>query len=217
MNVKELQTLIGTTPDGQFGPASRAALSAHFTNKQAAAVNAADLTVFASKLGCTVQQIKAVAAVESAGGGFDNQGRPKILYERHLFHRLTDGKWSPTAFSLAAGGGYSESSWDKLGAACAKDPDAAFSACSWGKFQVLGMHWSKLGYSSPYELAHSTVNGEADHYELLVRYILTFGLVDELRALSRDPDDCRGFAKGYNGPAYIRFDYHTKLARAMAS
>lgn len=216
MTVAEIQALIGTTPDGVFGPASRAALSAHFTNLQAKAVGPADLTVLASKLGCTVKRITAVAAVESSGGGFDKQGRPKILYERHLFHRLTDGKWSPSPFSQSAGGGYSVSSWDKLGAACAKDPDAAFAACSWGKFQVLGMHWSKLGYASPYELAHSCVNSEADHYELLARYVLTFGLADELRALSRDPEDCRGFAAGYNGPAYRKFDYHTKLARAMA-
>ncbi len=216
MTPKDLQALIGTTPDGAFGPKSRAALVAHFTNLSAKAVGPADITVMASRLGCTSQQIRAVAAVESSGGGFDKQGRPKILYERHLFHRLTDGKWSPAPFSQSAGGGYSESSWDKLGQACAKDPDAAFSACSWGKFQVLGMHWSKLGYASPYELAVSTVASEADHYELLIRYVETFGLVDELRALSRDPEDCRGFAAGYNGPAYRKFDYHTKLARAMA-
>lgn len=216
MNVKELQALVGTTPDGAFGPASRAALVAHFTNLQAKAVTPADITIYAAKLGCTTKQLNAVAAVESAGGGFDKQGRPKILFERHIFHRLTDGKWSPAPFSQSAGGGYSESSWDKLGAACAKDPDAAFSSASWGRFQVMGMHWSKLGYASPYELAHSTVESEAAHFDLLARFILTFGLADELRALSRDPAGCVAFARAYNGSGYRQNKYDTKLAAAMS-
>jgi hypothetical protein len=29
--------------------------------------------------------------------------------------------------------------------------------------------------------------------------------------------DWRGFAKGYNGPAYEQNDYHNKLARAAAN
>lgn len=218
MNVPELQALIGAAPDGVWGPLSRAALVKHFINASAPAINDDQLGGFASRLGCTVKQLRAVARVESAGAGFDHSGRPKILFERHIFHRLTDGRWSAAgqSFSQSTGGGYGESSWDKLAAACGKDPDAAFSACSWGKFQVLGMHWSKLSYVSPYEIAHSTTEGEAAHYELLARYVLTFGLADELRALSRDPEDCRAFAAGYNGPAYRKFAYHTKLAEAMA-
>ncbi len=216
MNVKELQALIGTEPDGAFGPKSAEALRLHFTNASAPAVNDADMVAFASNLGCTVKQLRAVASVESSGGGFDAKGRPKILYERHLFHRLTDGAHSPASFSQASGGGYSESSWDKLAMACGADPDAAFAACSWGKFQVLGLHWSKLGYASPYDLAHSCVESEAAHYDLFARYIQTFGLVDELRAVSRDPEDCRGFAAGFNGPGYRKFNYHARIAEAMA-
>lgn len=216
MDIAQLQHAIGVAADGQWGPASRAGLIARFTNTKAPAVNDSNILSFASRLGCTTKQIKAVAQVESAGGGFDKQGRPKILFERHLFHRLTDGKYSPAPYSQSAGGGYKESSWDKLATAAGKDPDAAFAAVSWGKFQVLGMHWSKLAYASPFSLAVSTVTGEGEHYELLARYIETFGLVDELRALSTDPETCRGFASGYNGPGYRRFDYHTKLARAMS-
>lgn len=215
MDVKSLQRTLGVTPDGVFGKNSRAALSARFTNTRAPAVTPADIAALASRLGCSTKQIAAVARVESSGGGFDNKGRPKILFERHLFHRQTNGRWSTTAYSATAGGGYAQDSWEKLALACAKDPDAAFGSCSWGKFQVLGLHWSRLGYESPYALAVSTVATEAAHYELLARYIEKFGLADEMGALSRDPDDCRAFAKGYNGPAYERFAYHTKLAAAM--
>lgn len=220
MNIRELQTAIGTPADGQWGPASRTALLAAFTNTRAPASTAADMQACALKLGCTVKQLRAVASVESAGGGFDKQGRPKILYERHIFHRLTDGKWTGAGqgaveFSSPVRGGYSDDSWAKLGAACGKDPDAAFSSASWGKFQVMGMHWSRLGYASPYALAHSTVQSEAAHYDLLARFILTFGLVGPLRALSTDPVDCRPFASGYNGSGYRRNRYDEKLAEAM--
>lgn len=215
MDVKALQTALGVTADGQFGPMSKAALLAHFTNTAAPAVTPADITILASRLGCTSKQIAAVATVESSGGGFDNHGRPKILYERHLFHRQTNGRWSPAPFSQVKGGGYSESSWDKLAAACAKAPDEAFGSCSWGKFQVLGLHWSALGYESPYALAHATVESEYAHYDLLARYIEANGLTGKLRALSTNPDDCRPLARAYNGPKYEQFDYHNKLARAM--
>jgi hypothetical protein len=216
IDIRKLQATLGVKVDGAFGPISQDALRSRFTNINAPAVNNADILSFASRLGCTTKQIRAVAAVESGGAAYDKNGRPKILFERHLFHRQTGGKWSPSSFSDPKSGGYSEDSWAKLGTACAKDPDAAFGSCSWGKFQVLGLHWSKLGYAGPYELAFSTVADEGEHYELLARYIEAFGLVEELRALSRDPDDCRAFASGYNGSGYEKYAYHTKLAAAMA-
>lgn len=215
MTIEELQHAIGVAADGQWGPASRAELVAALTNRNAPAVTAAEIEAIADRLAARPPQLRAVAAVESSGGGFDVQGRPKILFERHLFHRLTDGRFSPAPFSLSAGGGYSESSWDKLCAAAGKDPGAALGACSWGKFQVLGLHWSKLGYASPWELAHSLTISEAAHYELFARYIEAFGLADELRAVSANPESCRAFAAGYNGPAYQKFAYHTRIAKGM--
>jgi hypothetical protein len=215
IDVKALQTALGVTADGVFGPISRGALIAAFTNTRAPAISPEEVVGYAAILGCTAKQLNAVAAVESSGSGFDGVGRPKILFERHLFHRLTQGKWTPAPFSEPISGGYSDDSWAKLTAACGKDPDAAFSSCSWGKFQILGAHWSKLHYDSPFGLAQSCVRSEAAQYELLVRFIETFGLSDELRALSADPDTCRPFAKAYNGPLYERNSYHRKLAQAM--
>lgn len=215
MTIAELQYAIGTAADGRWGPASSAALLAFFANQQAPAISTAEIATIAARLGCTVAQIAAVAAVESSGGGFDRNGRPKILFERHYFHRLTGGRFSPAAYSNPSAGGYDVDSWTKLAAACGKHPDAAFASVSWGKFQVMGAHWHDLGYASPFELAASTKTGEAAHYELLARFIEHNRLTDELRALSRNPNDCRAFARAYNGTGYERFDYHIKLARAL--
>lgn len=215
MNIAELQKAIGTAPDGKWGPASRAALLDHFTNKSAPAITPGQEQVIADRLSVSLRQLRAVAQVESSGSGFDNQGRPKILFERHYFHRLTDGKWSPAIFSDAKAGGYGDDSWNKLLAAAGRDPDAAFASCSWGQFQVMGAHWKALGYASPFALAASTVKDQAGHYELLTRFIERNNLKGAMAAISTDPEDCRAFARAYNGPAYAKGRYHEKLARAM--
>lgn len=220
MTPTELQLWLGThgqpvVVDGKPGPVTRAAIIAAFTNTCANAVTDSQIAAYALRLGCTAKQLRAVATVESGGSAYDAHGRPKILFERHLFSRLTAGKYDVCAFSNPDRGGYNEDSWEKLTLAACKDADAAFSACSWGKFQVLGAHWRELNYVSPIELAYSTVTGEAAHYELLVRFIEAEGLKTALKALSDDPETCRAFASRFNGPSYRQFDYHAKLARAM--
>ena len=216
MDVVTLQRAVGTTADGAWGPKSRNALAAAFSNPHPAALPPAEAAAIANHLGVTPRQLAAVAIVESAGGGFDRAGRPRMLFERHKFHRFTGGRHSVSTFSNPQAGGYSENSWDKLNDAIAKgEVDAAFMACSWGKFQVLGEFWRQLGHASPYALAHSTVAGEAGQYDLLCRFIAMSQLQDEMRALSANPETCRAFAKGYNGAGYARFDYHHKLADAM--
>lgn len=215
MNIADLQAQIGAKADGIWGPQSRLALNAFFTTARPTAAPAAQIEAIAQRLGCSLRQLAAVGAVESSGGGFDKQGKVKILFERHYFHRLTDGKWSHSAFSDPVAGGYGEDSWVKLGAACAKDPDAAFASASWGRFQIMGVHWESLNYRSPFALAASLIGSETGHYELLARFIEHNGLTDELRALSPDPEACRAFAQAYNGPRYEKYSYHIKLAKAL--
>lgn len=216
MNIIELQKAIGAKPDGIWGQGSRKALLTAFTNPKAEKLSASETKAFAKRLGVTEKQLMAVSKVESAGAGFDSSGKPKILFERHKFHKHTGGVYSVTPFSNPTGGGYNENSWDKLtGAIVTGAVDAAFMSCSWGKFQVLGEYWSDFDYDSPFALAFSTVASEAAHYELLCRYVEENGLQDEMRALSTNADTCRAFAKAYNGKTYEKFSYHTKLAAAM--
>lgn len=202
--------------DGDFGPASRAALLAAFSNPAAATVTPAEVAAFADRLGCTAKQLQAVAAVESSGSGFDPRGRPKMLFERHLFYRITDGRFGIKTFSAPEAGGYNLDSWTKLELACGCDVDAAFAAASWGKFQVLGSHWASLGYASPLDLAWSTVESEAGHYELLARFIQFNRMEDAIRTISRDSTSNIKFARLFNGPAYRTYSYDIRLARAMA-
>lgn len=220
MTVTELQRWLcahGQTVavDGKGGPLTRAAIMAAFSNDCAAAITAEEIETLAQRLGCSAKQLRAVSKVESGGSAYDNAGRPKILFERHKFHDLTGGKYSVASFSNPMGGGYGEDSWGKLVKAACLDPEAAFGSASWGKFQVMGLHWNSLGYPSALEMAYSTVTGEAAHYEMLARYIEKNGLKGALASLSTNPADNVAFAKGYNGPAFRRFNYDEKLAEAM--
>lgn len=220
MNIMELQHWLNwrgakLSADGLIGPATRGAFLAAFANTRAPAIAFSERQAIADDLGITPKQLNAIATVESRGGGFDVRGRPKILYERHIFHRLTNGAHSVALFSNPASGGYSHDSWDKLTQALGKDVDAAIMACSWGAFQVMGMHWAHLGYHSAIDMAHGMVVTERAHYEALSRFIRANGLTDAARRISANAETNRAFARGYNGSAYERRGYHRKLSEAM--
>lgn len=221
MNVADLQSWLNEhgqslVVDGKGGPATRAAIIDVFTNKEAPAVTPADIAQFAAELGCTTKQLNAIAKVESAGGGFLKSGLPKILFERHIFWRLTEGRYGHASFSNPTYGGYGEDSWEKLCQAACRDPHAAFSSASWGLFQIMGSHWAALDYRSAVAFAYSMSRSEGDQYEALVRFIIENRMQADVQRLSIRYADCVGLARKYNGPGYARNAYDKKLAAAMA-
>ncbi|WP_225205098.1 N-acetylmuramidase domain-containing protein [Novosphingobium huizhouense] len=217
MTIIDLQRAVGAAPDGQWGPRSRAALLAQFSNTRAAALSPGDIASAAVRLGCSIRQLNAVRKVESSGRGFDAAGRPKILFERHRFHKWTGGRFSPAAFSQRDSGGYNEDSWAKLNGAIATGAvEEAFQACSWGAFQVMGEWWDELDYDSPYAMARAAAESEAAQLDMLIRYIEHFRLQDELALLTSNPATCKPFAAAYNGAGYRRNLYDERLAAEMA-
>jgi len=223
LDVRTLQEKIGVLPDGVFGQKSKQALFAKLTNTAAPAITAADLDRAAAELSVPVGIIRAVRKVEAPRGAFDDEGRPSILYERHVANRNTDppGRYAashPSVFGGAYGpGGYGSfsSQYDKLALACAVDPEAAFRACSWGAFQVLGENAVALGYESAFDMALALTVSEAAHLDSFLRFVKVGKLDDELRACRPgDPVSCVPFVKAYNGPQWQKFDYANKLASA---
>lgn len=207
--------------DGLPGPKTREALIGIFANRNAPTVTDTEMAGFAARLGGTLKQMRAVAAVESGGSGFLVTGQPKILWERHHFWKRLQlnlpliSNPKPGGYTLDADKDGVNDSWEKLAEAAMYAPAWAIESCSWGKFQVMGFWWEKLGYESAIDFAWSMRESEAGHFEALVRYIQFNRLAPAFRALSADPETCRAFAAGYNGSGYRKFDYHTKLARAM--
>lgn len=208
--------------DGLDGPKTRRAFYELFANKNAPAVTDAQRTAFAKRLGGTLKQMRAVETVESGGSGFLPTGHPKILFERHYFFKriqiVIPGISNPKGggYTLDANNNGVNDSWEKLTEAAMRSPAYAMESCSWGKFQVMGAHWKHLGYASAAEYAWSMRESEAGHYEALVRYIQRNSLAGAFQRLSTNPNDCRDFARGYNGTGYAAKGYHEKLAEAMS-
>jgi len=106
LQIKTLQSTIGTAADGVFGPGSRAALLAKFTNRAAPAITEAEFQAAADRWQVPVKHIRGVRKVEAPRGAFDDQGRPSILFERHKFRNNTDpvGRFNKTHSDLSGPG-----------------------------------------------------------------------------------------------------------------
>lgn len=168
----------------------------------------------AEDLGCDVAAVKAVAQVESAGGGFFNDGRPKILYERHWFRKFTDGQFDATNASVSGKrGGYKRGAaeYTRLEEAIGLDREAALKSASWGKFQVMGFNHAVCGFDDVEDFVAAMVESEDRHLQAFISFVESNGLDAHLRSLN-----WAKFARGYNGPAYRENKYDTKMANAYA-
>lgn len=209
--------------DGQVGGVTLGEFYRLFTNRNAAPVTDDQIAGWARGLGASPKQLKAFAAVESGGGGFQPTGHPKILWERHYFWRRIRitlpliSNPRPGGYTLDSNRNGINDSWEKLQMACRRDPVAAFESCSWGKFQIMGAHWKALGYESVFHFAWSMVESEAGHYEGFVRFIRVNKLARLLARVSTNPADNIPIVRRYNGPGFRKFAYHEKLAREMRS
>lgn len=177
-------------------------------------ITEADYIDAAAYLGVDVPVIKAVAEVESRGDGFLPDGQPVILFERHVFHKLTQGKFSKSHpdISNPRAGGYGkpgQHQHDKLARAVELDREAALQSASWGVFQVMGFNWQTLGYARLQDFINAAYRSESDHLDMFVRFIKANGLTSALKR-----HDWATFARKYNGPGYAKNQYDTKMQKA---
>lgn len=178
----------------------------------------------ANQLGVPIAAVKAVATVESAGGGFLSDERVKVQFEPHVMYQRVKLKFGqaradkelkahPDLLALKPGSYQSLDKEDKdMGRASQLiDRDCALESASWGAFQIMGYHWKTCGYATlqAFVNAQYTAAGQLDAF---VRFINAD--VRLVRALhSRD---WATFARVYNGPGYKANKYDTKLASAYA-
>lgn len=174
----------------------------------------ADFAGAAAALGCTVPAIRAVAKVASSRTPFDDLGRPTILYERHLFHKLTGGVFGarhPDLSNPEAGGyGTCASQYGKLERAYALDADAALKACAWGTFQILGLNHDDAGFTAVADYVRAMCRSEGEQLRALVSVI---SANPGMQLALRDRD-WTGFARRYHGPAYHKNNYDQRIADA---
>ncbi|TFW03292.1 DUF3380 domain-containing protein [Oxalobacteraceae bacterium OM1] len=192
-----------------------------------------DYDAAAKELGCEVEVIKAIAKQETGKlaalgiGAFDKLNRPTILYERHIFSRITGHAFDTNHPDLSSsqeylagtakntrgeryddGNHYGMFSWQykKLAKAIKLNKDAAIQACSWGKFQVLGTHFRLCGFSSPGDFAKAMCRNEKAHLSVMVAFCKGNKLLPTLKNR-----DWAAIARTYNGPKFKKNNYDKEL------
>ena len=177
----------------------------------------------AAELKVEAAALAAVADVESGLAAHvivDGRTEPLIRFEGQYFDRRLAGAAREEArrhglASPQAGAVKNPAAqaarWRLLSRAAAINRKAAYESTSWGMGQVMGAHWSWLGYANVDALVAEARNGAAGQLRLMARYIDKAGLADALRRR-----DWAAFARGYNGPGYAKNGYDGKLARAYA-
>lgn len=173
----------------------------------------------AKALEVKVSALRAVATVESAGSGFAADGRPKVLFEGHIFHRLTQGRFSaghPTlSFPKWTKLHYAKTQaleWQRLEKACNLDRAAALQSASWGMFQIMGFNYPLCGFGDVEAFTAQQRAGADQQLESFARFISRDVFLKPLRGLQWVT-----FARNYNGPGYEKNQYHTKMASAFAA
>lgn len=169
-----------------------------------------------ARLGLQPAALWAVMRVEAKACGFLADRRPVILFERHVFHRRTGGRFTGAqpGISHPKPGGYGAPGANqhaRLEAAAALDPRAAQESASWGLGQVMGFNARHAGYDGVEAFVAAMRASEDAQLLAMCAYIAAAGLDAALRRR-----DWTAFARGYNGPGFARNAYDAKLAAAFA-
>jgi len=183
---------------------------------EAEALDALDIPRLAHRIGAGEDELHAFYEVEAAGSGFDTQGRPKMLFEPHVFYRnLTGAKRDEAvakglAYRRWGKQPYPRDSYPRIKEAMKIDRTAALLSASWGRGQILGENFSTAGYSSVEQMVNAFMQDEEEHVEAMIKFILANGIDDDIRAHRWET-----VARVYNGAGYKTHGYHTKLAAAF--
>jgi peptidoglycan hydrolase-like protein with peptidoglycan-binding domain len=171
----------------------------------------------------------AMLHVETGGCGYFASRRPQILFERHIFSKLTHGVWDATAPDVSnpqpgSYGAAGDSQYTRLGKAFSLNPDdpadpsiptdtrtAALKSASWGLGQVLGDNATSVGFASVVDMVTAMAASEDGQLQAVVGFILKNHLQTALQK-----QDWAAYAERYNGSGYAKNQYDTRLAQAYA-
>lgn len=198
-------------------------------------LTAEDFQHFATVADLQVADVQTVCKIESNGHGFDDNDLPIILFEGHVFSRLTNHRFDNDHPTIS----YPE--WTnqfypkgptttvrntknhaRLAEAADLDRDAALQSASWGLFQLMGFNFKDLGFADAQDFVNAMYESEMTQLAAFISWIM----VTRKKTLSGDHvllvDSLRqhrwaDFAYGYNGSGYAANQYDVKLAMAYAS
>jgi hypothetical protein len=174
-------------------------------------ITGADFQAAAATLGGDAASLWSLVVVETSGFGYLPDRRPQILFERHIFHRLTNGAYDQAYpdISNPTQGGYSggAAEYPRLQRAMALNESAALQSASWGLGQVMGFNAAKSGYTDVHAMVSAMVASEGAQLRAIAGFIAgNPPLLASFRT--------RNWAKVafyYNGSNYAANHYDAKL------
>ncbi|APC15096.1 peptidoglycan-binding protein [Pseudomonas frederiksbergensis] len=225
--VRAYQLKVGLVADGIAGTKTQSSLTG---GDCVQLLKNADLVNAAQRLDLPLASVYAVNEVESRGKGFLDNGKPVILFERHIMYRQLvtprhdsddPAELKRQADQLALtnpalvnpkAGGYvgGTAEHQRLSNARLIDDTTALESASWGAFQIMGFHWKRLGYASVQDFVAAMSASESQQFDAFVRFIETDPALHKALKARKWAE----FAKLYNGPNYQRNLYDIKLQRA---
>jgi hypothetical protein len=174
------------------------------------ALSNSGLSKTSQSLAVQAPEIWTVLTVETGARGFLADRRPQILYERHIFHRLTGGKYDDGDISAPTPGGYGSSGanqYTRLAHAMTLNRAAALQSASWGLGQIMGMNFAMAGFPDVEAMVQAMSDSEDAQLAAFASFLRAKNLAAPLKA-----HDWAGFARGYNGSNYAINKYDVKLA-----
>jgi len=157
--------------------------------------------------------VKAIIEVESNQTGFSEKtDRIVIQFEPAWFKRFKTDWQKDTANKTwqANKVGNQTAEWNSFNSAFASDPNAAMKSTSIGMMQIMGFHYSEIGFKTVGSMWDFAKKSEYNQVILVLKWIKT---VPELSNALK-VKDWQKVAYYYNGSAYKIFSYDTKLAAA---
>ncbi len=179
-----------------------------FTGKTTA-MTTAGFAAVANGLGVKAPEIWTVFAVETSGCGFLPDRRPPILYQRHIFSRLTGGQFDDDGISSPTPGGYGRSGaaqYDRLARSVALDRHAALQSASWGLGQIMGMKFAITGFDHVEDMVSAVCDSKDGQMLAFAAFLKSSKLHTALQI-----HDWTTFARGYNCANFALNDYDTNL------
>lgn len=176
-----------------------------------------DIPRIGARIGVGEDELHAFMDVEAAGSGFDSQGRPKMLFEPHVFYRNLSGAKRQKAITLGLAyprwgmRPYPKDSYPVLLKAMEIDETAALKSASWGLGQILGENHKIVGYPTPQAMVLAFMDDEEEHLEAIVNFLIANHIDDDLKAHRWSV-----VARVYNGPGYAKHNYDGRMAAAYA-
>ena len=165
--------------------------------------------------GLGIAEIRAVYETEAAGNIYIQDGRKKILYERHVFHKLTNGRYDDTYPDISSSkpytsyGTYSEQ-YNRFEKAKKLDEEAAFQSISYGAFQIMGYNYKDAGFNTAKDFGETMFGATIDDmFGIFATFITAKTNRMTLNALIEH--NWAEFARLYNGPDFKKNQYDTKM------